>query len=125
MVLFVLGLLAAAVAEEGPKIDCEFTLNNLRHALHDVSDWQTLGLELGLQWKKVKSLKDSTLSYDSRKVAMLQTWLDYDLDTSWEKLSEALDQMDQYCLATKIRDKCVVKSTTDQAYTEDCGEGII
>ena len=121
MVLWALGLLFTAVGEEGPKFDCDLTINNLRHALQDVSDWQMLGLELGLRWKKLDSLKrDSYLSHeDSRKVAMLQLWLDYDLDVSWEKLSEALDQMDQRNLAAMIRAKCVAKSNAD---TEDSSE---
>ena len=55
---------------------------------------------------------------------MLRIWWNYDLDASWEKLTVALDQMDQYRLASMIRAKCVVKSNTD-ADTEDGGECII
>ena len=122
MALFALGLLIAAVGEEGPKFDCELTMNNFRHALQDVSDWHMLGLELGVPTTKLGSLKrDSSLSYDLRKNEMLQLWWENDLDASWEKVSEALGRMDQRRLAAMIRAKCVAKSNADTD-TEDGGE---
>ena len=118
---------SAIEPEEGPRFDCELTINNLHHALQDVNDWQILGLKLGLWWSKLDSLKrDPFLNYEeSRKVAMLQTWWNYDLNASWEKLAEALDQMGKCRLAATIRTQCVLKTTiTTGAGTEDDGEYI-
>ena len=124
VVLCTLGLIATAVGGKSPKFSCELNINNLRQAVQDVNEWQMLGEELGVPWNKLGSIKrDPTLSYDLRKVEMLRMWWKNDLDASWAKLSEALDQMELHHLAAMIRAKCVVKSNTD-ADTEDGGKCI-
>lgn len=122
LILCSLGFLLSrsTVGEEGSRFGCDLAdINNLYHAVQDVNNWQILGLKLGLKWSKLDSIKRDYSYEDARKAAMLQIWWNYDLDASWEKLAEALDQMGQDRLAAMIRTRCVPKSTTDVDAEDD------
>ena len=70
------------------------TLKNLTNALHEVTDWKNLGIQLNIGYHELeKFASDYQNKTDQCKPAMLQFWLDSDVNASWEKLVTALDEM--------------------------------
>ena len=61
----------------------EFKIFNILTCIVDVSNWEDLGLQLGL--------KPSQLNSCERKESMIELWMKLDPEASWEKLQEALE----------------------------------
>ena len=68
------------------------SLKNLTNALSEVDSWQALGVQLDINYHKLKEF-GSLPTIEERKLAMLQFWLDTDLQASWEKLLCGLKKM--------------------------------
>ena len=68
------------------------SLKNLTNALSEVDGWQALGVQLDINYHKLKEF-GSLPTIEERKLAMLQFWLDTDLQASWEKLLCGLKKM--------------------------------
>ena len=68
------------------------SLKNLTNALSEVDGWQVLGVQLDINYHKLKEF-GSLPTIEERKLAMLQFWLDTDLQASWEKLLCGLKKM--------------------------------
>ena len=68
------------------------SLKNLTNALIEVDGWQALGVQLDINYHKLKEF-GSLPTIEEHKLAMLQFWLDTDLQASWEKLLCGLKKM--------------------------------
>ena len=77
--------------------------------LKSVSDWQTLGTKLGLPDHMIEEIRINANVYGivQQRQRMITRWLDYDLNASWSKLADALEEMGSNKVAKDIRDKYV------------------
>ena len=80
------------------------SLKNLTNALIEVDSWQALGVQLDINYHKLKEF-GSLQTVEERKLAMLQYWLDTDLQSSWEKLLCGLKNMGLNRVARQIQEK--------------------
>lgn len=83
----------------------DLSMKNLMAALNDVPEWEELGIELGIEWFKMKEIKKNRNHCEPRlcKADLLDHWLENDLQASWERLASALDNMGKKVVAQRIR----------------------
>ena len=100
------------------KLFCSYvgtpTIQQLLDALKKVENWFLFGVNLGVpvsQLKKIESNypKDS----DRCKLELLQYWLDSTLDSSWNKIVQALEKDDQLTLAAQIKHDHLLQVTIE------------
>jgi len=70
-----------------------------------INDWNQLGRKLGIPSHKLDEIDCDYCGTIRKRSAMIDLWLQYDVDCSWEKLSTALEEMGYKVLAKQIRDK--------------------
>lgn len=86
-------------------------------ALAAISEWQELGLHLGLD---PPTLDRIAFQYTVPKLQlqmMITRWLESDVNASWLKLARALENMKKNVVASEIRRKFVSVSPADQGAT--------
>lgn len=83
-------------------------------ALQDVTEWQTLGIYLGLRNAIITQIA-SHHDVSTHKWMMISKWLDDDTEASWEKLASALANMGKNVVAADIRRLHVSSATTQIA----------
>ena len=77
--------------------------------LKTVVDWQILGTKLGLPDHMIEEIRIDANVYGSvqQRQKMITRWLDYDLNASWSKLADTLEEMGINNVAKDIRDKYI------------------
>ena len=88
------------------------SLKNLTNALHEVDNWQGLGIQLEISYHELQKLGKVHSTVEERKYAMLQLWLDSDTKASWTKLLTALSEMKLNRIAQKIKRKYQIPPST-------------
>lgn len=88
------------------------SLKNLTNALHKVVDWQTLGVQLDIDYHELQKFANEHRRIEEQKQAMLQFWLEKDLRASWETLLSALCKLDLNRIAKEIEREYQVPSNT-------------
>ena len=87
------------------------------------SKWDNLGVELldDEQLSKLKNIAKNEDEVEDRCTKLFNYWLDTDPDASWNKLLEALKNMEQNNLVDKIKRK-VLKGidVTPYMYVYEC-----
>ena len=73
--------------------------------LESISDWQTLGLFLGLSLPELEIIRDDFQRHHPCMQKMLAVWLSSTEEPTWTKLAEGLKKMHNYEVAEKIRDR--------------------
>lgn len=88
------------LAEAGGERSHAANLNvkNLLNALKDVPNWQLLGIQLGMSPAQIHQISSPNPMMD-----LLDLWLNFDSEPSWEKVATALDEMDKKKIAREIR----------------------
>ena len=79
--------------------------NALKSGKFSDADWLNLGLELGLQYSDLKSIKKDNDSNSERLMECLCLWLTSSSIRTWEMLASALEELDRTA-AEHIRKKC-------------------
>ena len=79
------------------------SLKNLINALHEVGDWQGLGIQLDIEYCELQKIAKVHTTVEERKYAMLQFWLDKDIQASWETVLVSLGKMNLERIAEKIK----------------------
>ena len=89
--------------------DDSLTSRNIAVMLKSMSDWQTLGIKLGLPDFMIEEIRINVNVYGivQQRQRMITKWLEYDLNASWSKLADALEEMGSNKVAKDIRDKYV------------------
>ena len=90
----------AEAAGESPHA-LELNIRNLTNALKDVSNWEMLGIQLGVELAQIRQI-----SSKNPKIDLLDLWLKNDPEHSWEKVAGALDEMGMRNVAREIRTAC-------------------
>ena len=88
------------------------SLKNLTNALHEVDNWLGLGIQLDIEYCELQKIAEVHPTVERRKYAMLQFWLDKDVQVSWETLLVSLDQMNLKRVAEKIKKEYQIPSST-------------
>ena len=83
--------------------------------LNGVTEWQELGLILGLRYAKIQEIERAYLDTSSRRSAMLAKWMREESNPSWEMVIEALEKMFEYRLADQLRVKYCTQQVTQPA----------
>ena len=91
------------------------SLKNLTSALHEVDDWQGLGIQLDIDYHELKKLAKVHSTVEECKYAMLQLWLDSDMKASWKKVVYALSEIKLNRVAEEIRKKYQMPPSTQSA----------
>ena len=76
--------------------------------LQDVTDWELLGVYLGLPPATLKTVKQESDRVEICKYNMLAEWLRLTPEASWENLVSALKIMKEKCVAESIEKKYTV-----------------
>ena len=63
-------------------------IDEVLHAIGDVSDWRSLGKHLGIKSSKLDEI--GRCSIEEQKPKMVVAWFESDEDCTWEKLEEVL-----------------------------------
>lgn len=72
----------------------------------EVTEWNQLGMQLGVPVYKLSTIKsDHSHDADRCKTEVLIWWLCNVKDTSWEKLAKAVKAIGHRVLANKLREK--------------------
>ena len=80
------------------------TLQKLLEALRKLEDWFTFGVLLGVPYSQMKKIEYAhSKDPDRCKLEMLQFWLNSNLMPTWNKVIQALENIDQLYLASKVR----------------------
>ena len=88
------------------------SLKNLTNALHEVDDWEDLGIQLDIQYHELQKFVSEHQKTEERKRAMLQFWLDHETKASWEKVISALSEMKLNRVAEEIKRKYQMPPST-------------
>lgn len=81
-------------------------MRNITNELVDVIDWESVGLELGISATKLHEIRANRMNNGPLcKISMADTWLRSDVNASWEKLADALDETNNSVQADAIRNK--------------------
>ena len=86
-------------------------LKDVLLALQDETEWQDLGIYLGLPDATIRQIA-SHHDVMGHKRMMISEWLKYDTEASWKKLASALAMMRKNVIAADIRRQHVSAATT-------------
>ena len=88
-------------------------LKDVLLALQDVTEWQDIGIYLGLPDAKIQEIA-SHHDVMGHKRMMISEWLKYDTEASWEKLTSVLVMMKKNVIAADIRRQHVSAATAQK-----------
>ena len=106
-------------------IKIEVTHNLLVRELCKVTEWDVLGIYLGLDECEITEIERDHQSNARRRIAMLAKWMEKDVDASWEKVINALESMSQIRLANQLKEKVdsnLPATAADPEPAESCPE---
>ena len=89
----------------------DLEVNNRRPKLKDIHslqifNWHSVGLELGLEDVTLRIIEHNhPRDLNGAKIDMLSTWLDQDVDATYEKLAKALVAVGEEICAEKLANK--------------------
>ena len=90
-------------------ISKELTIDDIRELTKDlklVSDWHSLGMELGVKYNDLTNIEKNHSENDRRKTEMLACWiLSCETPCTREAVAQALGQMGKHKVAKEIRKK--------------------
>ena len=79
-------------------------MRDLTRALRSVTDWETLGIWLGVDKSKIDEIARRRGSDPHHcKMDLLAHWLDNTPDASWENIVTVLEEMDMQRVADEVR----------------------
>ena len=70
-----------------------------------VTEWDVLGIYLGIDESEITEIERDHQSNARRRIAMLGKWMEKDVDASREKVTEALKCLSQIRLANQLKEK--------------------
>ena len=73
--------------------------------LHEIWNWELLGLKLGIPDSYLKSIEHDFPRLEKRKYETMRVWLQIDENHSWSKLVVALVRINERHLAWTIAEK--------------------
>ena len=89
------------------------TTDLLVHELKGITEWQSLGLYLGLAMAEIKEIEQYS-DTPRRRMEMLEKWMRKQGNPSWEMVVEALEKMSEQRLADQLRIKYCTQQHQDE-----------
>ena len=89
----------------------------LLRELCKITEWDVLGIYLGLDESEITEIERDHQSNARRRIAMLAKWMEKDTNSSWEKVNEALKCMSQIRLANQLKEKYCASESKPPATT--------
>ena len=81
-------------------------MRNITNELVDVLEWEPVGIALGISATKLHEIRANRMNNGPLcKISMADTWLRSDVNATWEKLANALDDTNNSVQADAIRNK--------------------
>ena len=90
------------------------TTDLLVHELNGVTNWQYLGMFLGLGMAEIKEIEQDHPDTPRRRMEMLEKWMRKEGNPSWEMVVEALEKMSEQRLANQLRVKYCTQQHQDE-----------
>ena len=90
------------------------TTDLLVHELNEVTNWQYLGMFLGLGMAEIKEIEQDHSDTPRRRMEMLEKWMRKEGNPSWEMVVEALEKMSELRLANQLRVKYCTQQHQDE-----------
>ena len=82
-------------------------LRDLTLTLADISEWKNLGYVLSVPHTTIQTIETDEKGTENKRRAVLRAWYNLqDSDPCWQSVTDALRQLDQNRLATRI-DQCI------------------
>ena len=81
------------------------TTDLLVNELKEVTEWQSLGLNLGLSMAVIKEIEHDHQDMARRRLETLDRWIRKEANPSWVMVIEALEKVSELRLANKLREK--------------------
>ena len=83
------------------------TVQLLLEELRQVDDWYSLGVALGVSTQKLRDIQTSNSQEGIQRwrIDMYQYWLNSTPTASWEAVISALEQLDHFTLAARLKSK--------------------
>jgi len=82
--------------------DPTLTLKNVVKSLRAVIDWEELGIQLEIEYYELEKIRIDRRNIDPCKREMVRWWLKHGISPSWQKLCDALKDLQQECIANQI-----------------------
>ena len=100
----------------------DLNVNTLTSILKGVSEWEMFGLELGVEWAKIKAIRIIRRDMNPHlcMADLLDHWLEHNLEASWEGVITALEEIGMACLARDIREKYHNGGVSVHIYQDAC-----
>ena len=94
------------------RVQLAVTHDLLVRELCKVTEWDVLGIYLGLDESEITEIERDHQSNARRRIAMLGKWIEKDVAVSWEKVIDSLECLSQIRLANQLKEKyCTFEST--------------
>ena len=77
---------------------------DLEGELHDVVDWISLGLRLGIKFPRLETIKADCLTLVERRIQMFNEW-QKKVTPTWSAVVQALDDIGMRRLASELAEK--------------------
>ena len=100
------GVTIIALASFAPT-EKSLTYHNIDKILTEVLDWYNLGAKLGLPDYKLGEISRDCTGTVQQRQEMINKWLAYDTEASWNKLARALEEIGMRVVAKEIMEKYV------------------
>ena len=84
-----------------------------------ITEWDVLGIYLGLDESEITEIERNHQSNARRRITMLRKWIEKDIDASWEKVIDALKDMSQIRLANQLKEKYCTSESNPPATKPD------
>ena len=111
MTIFLVCLLCFLYDISSPTAPTTPTLEDLSKVLESVEDWESLGRKLGLQSDQLHEIEQKCSQDSDCKNEILSLLLQNDKLPTWKSVVDALGEMNEYAVATKIQTKYCSSST--------------
>ena len=79
-------------------------VHDLEGELHDVIDWKSLGLRLGMKLPRLETIKADCPTLVERRIQMFSEW-QKKVSPTWSAVVQALDEIGERRLASKLAEK--------------------
>ena len=99
------------------------TVQQLLKQLHEVNDWYSLGVVLGVPVERLQEIQASNSQGGvwHWKINMFQFWLNSTLNASWEDVISALEEIDHVALAARLKEVTVARRVMVPGNSEEVG----
>ena len=73
-----------------------------------MTNWYVFGASLGIPISKLEAIKKECSDVEEQKIKMFQFWLWNNLDASWKKMIQALEQNGYFILAAELSKRYLI-----------------